>query len=229
MATYVMSDIHGQYRWFEKMLKKISFSDEDELYIIGDIIDRGPENLKMIDKVKNTPNIHLIMGNHEYMALDYYKFPDYESRSIWFNNGGQKTFQEIHNSEKYFIKDIIEYFSTLPFQKEIEVNGVKYVLTHSDPFADNEDDMVWHRISIFEDHSKWQEANTIYIVGHTPLPSIYGNRAEEKIYKSKDGNVWFIDYGCAYASTNYDNYNQMACLGCIRLDDGKLFIADNNR
>ena len=56
MATYVMSDIHGQYSLFERMLDKIKFSDTDDLYILGDIIDRGPENIKMIEKVFSNSN-----------------------------------------------------------------------------------------------------------------------------------------------------------------------------
>ena len=42
MSTYVMSDIHGCKAEFDEMLNKISFTDYDELYIIGDVCDRGP-------------------------------------------------------------------------------------------------------------------------------------------------------------------------------------------
>ena len=37
--TYVMSDIHGMGALLEKMLEKLSFSEEDVLYILGDMID----------------------------------------------------------------------------------------------------------------------------------------------------------------------------------------------
>jgi len=40
---YVMSDIHGQAGAFYKMLKKICFSDNDQMYVLGDVIDRGPD------------------------------------------------------------------------------------------------------------------------------------------------------------------------------------------
>ena len=48
MATYVMSDIHGQYEKYLDMLGKISFSEDDTLYILGDVIDRGPEPVKVL-------------------------------------------------------------------------------------------------------------------------------------------------------------------------------------
>ncbi len=35
MANYVIADIHGEYDAFEELLAKISFGDEDTLYILG--------------------------------------------------------------------------------------------------------------------------------------------------------------------------------------------------
>ena len=46
--TYVMSDIHGEYEKYLEMLKLIRFSDEDELFVLGDVLDRGPEPIKLI-------------------------------------------------------------------------------------------------------------------------------------------------------------------------------------
>ena len=38
---YAMSDLHGCYNLYVKMLEKINFSDEDTLYLLGDYVDRG--------------------------------------------------------------------------------------------------------------------------------------------------------------------------------------------
>ena len=40
--TYCISDIHGEYGRYLEMLEKINFSDEDKLYVLGDVIDRNP-------------------------------------------------------------------------------------------------------------------------------------------------------------------------------------------
>ena len=40
MPTYVMSDIHGEYEKYCRMLEKIALSEEDTLYILGDVVDR---------------------------------------------------------------------------------------------------------------------------------------------------------------------------------------------
>ena len=67
--TYVVSDIHGQFDAFEKMLKKIKFKDDDIMYIIGDVIDRGPEPIKIIEYIMQKKNMVLLAGNHEHMAV----------------------------------------------------------------------------------------------------------------------------------------------------------------
>ena len=45
---YVMSDLHGEYDKYLAMLKKIKFSDADELYILGDVVDRGKKPVEIL-------------------------------------------------------------------------------------------------------------------------------------------------------------------------------------
>ena len=66
MATYVISDIHGCFDEFSRMLKHIHFSSEDRLYLAGDYIDRGPANIEMLKWLKKCPvNVFPITGNHD--------------------------------------------------------------------------------------------------------------------------------------------------------------------
>ena len=48
MATYCMSDIHGNYEGYQKLLEKIHFSDLDVLYVLGDVVDRGKASMKVL-------------------------------------------------------------------------------------------------------------------------------------------------------------------------------------
>lgn len=88
---YVISDIHGEFDLFIKMLKKINFSRNDRLIILGDVLDRGSQPIKIIEYVMEKDNIKLLMGNHEKMFLDFIlaenendKFFAYH---MWMNNG----------------------------------------------------------------------------------------------------------------------------------------------
>ena len=68
MSTYVMSDLHGQYELYREMLKKIEFdSDVDVLYVLGDILDRGPGSLKLLQKIKDSERVYALAGNLECM------------------------------------------------------------------------------------------------------------------------------------------------------------------
>ena len=55
--TYIMSDIHGMGALLEGMLAKIQFAEEDVLYILGYMIDRGPDPAKVLDLVSSHGNI----------------------------------------------------------------------------------------------------------------------------------------------------------------------------
>lgn len=45
---YIISDIHGCYDEYLELLKKIQFNDEDELFVLGDVVDRGPQPVKVL-------------------------------------------------------------------------------------------------------------------------------------------------------------------------------------
>ena len=62
--TYVISDIHGQFDAFQKLLQKIEFGYDDEMYILGDVIDRGPRSLECVKWIMEQDNILTLLGNH---------------------------------------------------------------------------------------------------------------------------------------------------------------------
>ena len=69
MSVYVMSDLHGDWAHFKLMLLKIRFSKSDQLYIIGDVVDRGPHSIKLLQFIRQQENMTLLMGNHDLMLL----------------------------------------------------------------------------------------------------------------------------------------------------------------
>lgn len=66
--NYAISDIHGCAKEFNKLLKLINFNDNDTLYILGDVIDRGEKGISLLLELSNMKNVIPILGNHEYMA-----------------------------------------------------------------------------------------------------------------------------------------------------------------
>ena len=99
MATYCTADIHGQLDVFEKLLKDINLKKADTLYVLGDVIDRGPCGIDILKIIMETDNIKMIMGNHEQMCLDYLgPRGSYMAKGLWFNNGGQETYWDLQRN-----------------------------------------------------------------------------------------------------------------------------------
>lgn len=95
MSRYVISDLHGCYDDYIEMLNLIEFSKEDELYILGDIFDRGSKALEIYEHIVANENIHLIKGNHEQLVENYFK------------EEGFKSIKDLNSIElKYGIDDI---------------------------------------------------------------------------------------------------------------------------
>lgn len=218
---YVMSDIHGCYNEFKEMLKLINFNKDDELYILGDIFDRGPEPLRVLDLVLDHKNIHLLKGNHEKFFEDYVKTG---SLSLWYQNGGDVTYNKIMNKDFMYEDMLLRYVNNLPYIRVVD----KFILTHAgvrfpnnyedltiDEFISmqEEDTCLWDR-SITKNLDKKFKDYTI-IVGHTPVQIITDIYDEIPFILIGDG-VICIDCGCVFKEAN-------GRLACLRLDDMREF------
>jgi serine/threonine protein phosphatase 1 len=69
MRTLVIGDIHGCYKELVQLLAKAQLTETDWVIALGDIVDRGPDSVKVYDFLKNRPNTIVVMGNHEHKHL----------------------------------------------------------------------------------------------------------------------------------------------------------------
>lgn len=221
MAVYCLSDIHGRKRQWEKMLDKIAFTDDDTLYIIGDVVDRHDHGIAILKQIQQMKNAELLMGNHELMVLDAMadikewdsrKFTKDEWMSIWLNNGGYGTLLSLKMLEAEERQELFNWIKQLAFEKDIEVNGEKYRLVHGAPegfgkeegFTDYWHHVTWSRPDT-EEIRLPDDTERHIVLGHTPS-GYYGSHG--RIHK---GINW-MDIDCG-----------MNVLGCIRLDDMEEF------
>ena len=93
-----MSDIHGHEGRFNSIMKQINLQYNDTLYILGDVVDRNKNGIRILRKLMDMPNVKMLLGNHELMMLDAIQTLkdnpkdrySYEMR-LWYNNGGYIT------------------------------------------------------------------------------------------------------------------------------------------
>ena len=214
---YAMSDIHGEKGRFDRMLKLISFSKKDTLYVIGDAIDRGPDGIAILQEIMQNRNMVLLMGNHEEMCVSASKgiLP---MMKCWSQNGGDITSKALDRLGTKRKKKLLSYMESAPEYLDITVNGKNFHLVHACPGLTRET-RLWQRPD--PNHVPYLTDFTV-IVGHTatmffhPAPLSYLRRISHmEIFKC---NAFIgIDCGCGMPETRKD------CLACLRLDDMQEF------
>jgi len=148
MRTFVLSDIHGYYDPFIKMLELIDFSDEDQLYVIGDVIDRGDEGVRLLQDIMKRKNVELFLGNHELMMLQAIRYQravengeidplergeHLSPYELWTHpaNGGKATHDNFFALPVEEQEEIEEYLAGLRLIKRIKIGKTSYHISHS--------------------------------------------------------------------------------------------------
>ena len=160
-------------------------SKTDELYFLGDYIDRGPDSKGLVDYLIRLQddgwNIRLLKGNHEEWCIQVYEqefklkrnFLGLRQRNAkkdeWLKFGGRETLKSFRvNDMRYFPKEYIDWMRKLEYYIELE----KYILVHAgfnfeadDIFSDTEA-MLWVReFTVKPDKVKRKKV----IHGHVPV------------------------------------------------------------
>lgn len=225
MAHYVLSDIHGEADRFHMILEKIRFSAEDTLYIIGDVVDRGPNGIALLREIMDTPNMVMILGNHEYMMLQYLS-PNATEADIrrWNRNGNAPTLAAYGKLEGIQQQEILDFLRTRPTHLKVGVNGQDFYLVHGFP-GGNLHDEVWGRPNI-DDPNPIPDCRLI--IGHTPVLSLGRTDEEQTAYGMKLERMGEhlrichapgfldIDCGCGHRIP-------FKALACLRLEDMEEF------
>lgn len=226
-----MSDLHGEYKKYIAMLEKISFSDDDILFILGDVVDRGENCTDILKDMMLRSNVYPILGNHEVMAKSILgkllvKITDDNYASHideatmrgmleWQQNGGNATikqFSALSEEERF---DLLSYLDEFEPYQTVDTADNSFILVHSGLGNFSPDKRI-SEYSLKElcfmrpDYDKQLFSdNSVFIVsGHTPTQLVSG---KPQIYKSH--NNINIDCGAVFGGR----------LACIRLDDFEEF------
>lgn len=216
---WAISDIHGCSRTFKALLERIELTPDDELYLLGDYINKGPRSKGVIKQILKLQaegyQVRCLKGNHEDVMLR--SLNDRLLLPFFKRQGGSKTLKSFKVSSMADIEpEYMEFFKSLEYYVELE----KYILVHAgfnfikkDVFKDKHA-MMWSR------HDKIipERINFRKIVhGHTPT-SLKNIKAG---LKAKKNFEIIIDNGCVYQSAGQGN------LVALDLDSLKLTVQPN--
>ena len=182
---YVFGDIHGMYDYFKYCLKKLNFDKtKDRVFCLGDLIDRGNENLEML-ALLNEKWFYSIIGNHEQMFMEY-MLGEIDSYAYYYN-GGEWT-------NKYTHEELMPYYY-LVYKLPLVIQVGNVGLVHGDINYTYWDDFINNLYNNYENciWGKNRISRNIYnniigidkvILGHTVLS-----------YPTELGNTLYIDTG----------------------------------
>ena len=226
--TYVMSDIHGNYEAFKKMLREINFTDNDLLYIAGDMVDYGSESMELLCDISMRTNVYAVVGDHDLEALrmlaGFDKMvktgaaPDADfavAMKDWVNDGGAPTLEGFRKLDDDMKEGVLDYLADLALFEEIKVKDDEYVIVHagirnvSDGIVLDElspDDFIYESL----DPDREYYENKTVIAGH-----IHTNELPDP-----DPDMIYYGNGTIFLDCGSD---KNGTLGCLCLDNGKEF------
>lgn len=207
----VITDIHGHFYTFIELLKKVEFNKNDQLFLTGDMIDRGKHCQLVLDWIIDRLNsgfqIYPSRGNHEEMAWEAH-FKNYTEEELQLprNRWGKN----IVNEKREIFPQYIDIISKLPYYYELD----RFYLVHAgfnfnseNPFKDYKH-MVWHPNHEVPENFP---ADKKIIHGHSMRPI---EEIQEQIKENRP--IIFLDNGVF--TTKKKDYGRLLCLDLDRLE-----------
>jgi serine/threonine protein phosphatase 1 len=172
-----VGDIHARYDLFDQFLNHVR-GTEAIVVLLGDIIDRGGDDLRVLSKVKELldepekeglTNLFCLMGNHEAMMVDAFTGSS-TSLLLWLQNGG--------NFEQYAeMQDHLQWVADLPVY--MTIGDTMFIHAGfwpgKDPVdtinAGKTDSILWMREPFLTQgpmFEKWNPELKQVVFGHTP-------------------------------------------------------------
>lgn len=203
----VIPDIHGCLKTFEILLDRVNYQKEDQLFLLGDYINRGPESAGVLEFIIDLGaagyQVFPLRGNHEQMALDSH------NRKLTMPQP-QQTLPRLQKRKGLVDKNglllpkFYQFMNALPYYYEL----TDYYLVHAgfnfekaNPFVEY-DAMMWIKDFIYDAYKA--KGKTI-IHGHVSTPY---NEIEKSV-KNRN-RVICLDNGCYRKSV--DGLGNLCCL-----------------
>ena len=190
---YIISDIHGCYEEYMELLAQIRFGPGDELYVLGDAMDRGPEPMKVIKDLMMRENATYIVGNHDYMAMLALRKlaveiteetcrdlePDLLHYYYWMQDGGRVTAEQFRTLSREEQKEILDYLGEALLYEVLKEKEDQLVLVHGGlgNFTEEkalEDYDIHELLFVRADYERryYKDKRKTLVTGHTPTMTI---------------------------------------------------------
>ena len=213
--VFASSDWHGCWNVAEQVFNFLK--EDDILYFIGDACDRGPDGIKIMNKLFARPNTIYIKGNHEDSlaeAVPCLIDEQFSYASTWLNlNGGDQTWKDMENMSDQKKMWYVGKIHQMPLEEVYHSpKGHSVILEHAGytPFSivHRSHDPLWDREHFYDEwdngwgYEEKSKVGTTYLVhGHTPVQYLefyYGYEGQPQKTKEmiKYGSQWNKSGSC---------------------------------
>ena len=205
---FLCGDIHGHVKKLSLAMASVDYDgSKDRLFLLGDLVDRGPESDLVLDLL-DVPGVYALRGNHDQWAIDYHD--GRADAQLYAMNGGAWFLGKAPAERQPFV----DAFSALPLAIELETEhgllalvhanvgnrhwqALAWVLSQPDMLSPGDqellrDALMWDRSRVDRMDRTEVEGVLAVCVGHTPVERI-----------TSLGNTLYLDTG-AWLPRNAD-------------------------
>lgn len=218
----VISDVHGYKDYLKNLLEIVKFSKEDELFLLGDYIERGQQNvecLRYVMKLSKLRNVHAIIGNNDAFIATAVSNPNYFKSEMLLRNMNEKIFWHGTCTLKQMADEVGVQMDTpenIPsalekikehFKEELDflyslptiIDTENFVFVHAGLPHLNFDELQTMEPFAFTKNDDFMSQNLYFekniVVGHWPT-ILYGKTADCSPYINREQKIISIDGGC---------------------------------
>jgi serine/threonine protein phosphatase 1 len=221
-----IGDVHGHYDGLMQLLSALQPGADDQLYFVGDLIDRGNQSAQVIDWVRRYAT-GCVLGNHEQLLLDAFQQGHVDAGALqaWLYSGGQATISSYENMQR--LTEHMLWLRSLPLY--LDLGDIWLVHAGLDPQLpidqQGSEEFCWIR-DVFHSNPTPYFTDKLVITGHTitfTFPDIAPGQLVEGpgwlnidtgAYHPKSG--WLtgldIDNECVYQVNVYDGRQRQRSL-----------------
>jgi serine/threonine protein phosphatase 1 len=212
----VITDIHGCAKTFDKLLNKVGLNETDQLFLLGDYINRGPRSKQVVDQILSLQqdgfNVYALMGNHE-ETLIHLLFESPEELRMLLKSRNSLNLLNKHGVVR---RRFVKFFRELAYYVKLEDHFLVHAgfnMKIDKPLSDVHA-MCWIRNFTIKKPYK----NRQVVFGHTPTKL-------SKIQAQLEGNSPYVclDNGCSHTYLG----KEYGALVCLDLDSRELFRQKN--
>jgi serine/threonine protein phosphatase 1 len=216
--TFVIGDIHGCAATLRRLVdEKLHLLPDDRLYLLGDLVDRGPDSKGVLDFIfdlrERGLTVNSVRGNHEEMCLQ--SGDDSYYMDLWSANGGLTTLESFQadgpGDIPHLYRDFLNSLPSYILLKDFVIVHAGLNFETPNPFDDT-DAMLWTR-SPFVDRQRI--GGRQIICGHTPVTRAF-------LESSLDSSKIMLDNGCVYGEQP-----GMGCLAALELESMAVQYQEN--